>query len=254
VSGIGELRERSLHAAIKARYAREGDAVEARVGGFHIDILRPRAGDADMPLVIEIQTGSFASLRRKLAALLPAFRVRVVHPVAAQKWIVRQNAAGTTLSRRRSPRKAGVELAFRELAYIAPFAAQAGFALDVLLTQEEEVWRDDGQGSWRRRHWSIVDHRLLAVLDQIPLESPRDYLALLPPGLPEPFTTSDVAAGLRIARPIAGKMAYCLHVMGLLERTGRRGAAYLYRANPVASLAQTPGAGRPAQARDVDHP
>ena len=29
--------------------------------------------------------------------------------------------------------------------------------------RQEQVWRDDGQGSWRRGRWSLIDTRLLGV-------------------------------------------------------------------------------------------
>ena len=56
--------------------------------------------------VVEIQTGSFSSLKRKLEALLPDRPVRVVHPVAVEKWITKVAKDGTTfLSRRKSPKR-----------------------------------------------------------------------------------------------------------------------------------------------------
>ena len=67
---IGRLRERSLHAALKQRYARPGDQFETRVGGYVIDIVR---GDPDVPLLIEVQTGSFAKIKPKLLALCIRF-------------------------------------------------------------------------------------------------------------------------------------------------------------------------------------
>ncbi|HAX81656.1 MAG TPA: hypothetical protein DCY40_03685 [Actinobacteria bacterium] len=62
---IGSLNEKPLHAALKEWYRRRGDLVEVATDGFVVDLVR--AG-----LLIEIQTGSFAAMRRKLDRLLDA--------------------------------------------------------------------------------------------------------------------------------------------------------------------------------------
>lgn len=218
---IGTLRETELHAALKAWCARPGDVIEAAVGGSLVDIARDG-------LLIEIQTGHFAALRPKLRRLLADYPVRVVYPLAVEKWICRLDAAGRPLGRRKSPKRGRVEQLFAELVYLGPLAAQPNFSLEVVFIQEEAYWQDDGRGSWRRRGWSVAERRLLAVIAQQLFAEPADYLALLPAGLSEAFTNSDLAAGLRAPRRLAEKMSYCLLKMGLLEVVGMRGRARLY--------------------------
>jgi hypothetical protein len=94
VSDIGVLREGPLHAAITALLAAPADRFEVPIGGFVIDLAR-----ADGELV-EVQTGGFSALRRKLDALLDAHRFRIVYPMAAERRIVRVDWDG------RSPRSA----------------------------------------------------------------------------------------------------------------------------------------------------
>jgi hypothetical protein len=79
---IGTLGEKNLHSALKAWYSRPGDRLEAEVDGFHIDIVRRR-------VLIEIQTGNFSSLKRKLNSLIGKHPVRLVFPIAQEKWIIR---------------------------------------------------------------------------------------------------------------------------------------------------------------------
>jgi hypothetical protein len=59
-------------------------------------------------------------------------------------------------------------------------------------------------------------------------ETPADLAALLPATLPEPFSTSDLAAASAHPRRLAQKMAYCLREMGAIEAVGKRGNAILY--------------------------
>lgn len=221
-SAISTLNESPLHAALKAWYARPGDRLEVQVDGFIIDIVQ---GD----LLIEIQTGNFSSLRQKLAALTGQHRVRLVYPVAREKWIVKLAEDGRgRLSRRKSPKRGTVEDVFHELVSFPQLLAQPGFALDVLLIQEEETRRYDGTRRWRRGGWVTQGRSLLAVVDRRLFESPADLAALLPPGLAEPFTTADLASALVKPRRLAQRMAYCLREMGILEAVGKRGNAILY--------------------------
>ena len=98
MSDIGSLNEKPLHADLKEWYRRPGDGVEVPLAGFVIDLVR---GDH----LIEIQTGSFSALGRKLDHLLDARRLLLVHPVAAETWIVKVDADGAPTSRRKSPRR-----------------------------------------------------------------------------------------------------------------------------------------------------
>src|SRR3989304_5547108 len=160
----------------------------------------------------------------------PRRPVRLVYPIPQEKWIVRLAADGLTpISRRKSPRRGRVEHLFLELVSFPELATQPNFSIEVLLTKEEEVWQDDKRGSWRRKGWSIADRRLVNIVASILLESPGDFLALLPPELPIPFTTLDLARALHQPRYLAQKMAYCLRAMGIVEVVGKRGNAWLYQ-------------------------
>lgn len=220
---IGTLGEKSLHASLKLSIALQGDRLEAPLGNYVIDILR---GDT----CIEVQTGNFANAKRKLTDLLQTHTVRLVHPVSAERHILRLSMDGEIISKRKSPKRGNVFDLFSELVSIAALAAHPNFSIEVIFTQEEQVWRDDGAGSWRRKRWSIVDHRLMGIVGVQSFTSVADYAALLPDTLPAVFTSTDAAKSLKIPRPLAGKMLYCLRIMGAVETLdAKRGNAYLYQ-------------------------
>lgn len=222
---IGTLGERSLHSALKDWYARPGDQLEVEVDGFHIDIIRK-------DLLIEIQTANFSSVKRKLKKLIENHPLRLVFPIAQEKWIVRLAADGATrISRRKSPKKGNLFYLFEELVSIPELIKNQNFSLEVLLIQAEEVRCDDGTGSWRRRGLRIADHRLIEVQDQYIFNEPSDLLALIPPELINPFSTTELAEGIDQPRWIAQKMAYCLRNMGIIEMVGKNGNALLYSAS-----------------------
>ena len=228
MSVIGTLAEKSLHAALKAYYAQPGDALECDLDGYVIDILRGVDGSRRC---IEIQTGSLAKMKPKLTALLGGYPVHVVHPVAQERHIVRVDADGAIVSRRKSPKRGTVYDLFPELVSFPALVAHPNFSLEVLLMREEQVWLDDGRGSWRRKRWSIADRRLLGVAGAVILDSPAAFAALLPADLPDPFDSGELAKALRQRRYIAQKMAYCLRAMGVIDIIDKRRNALLYRIN-----------------------
>lgn len=226
---IGTLGEKSLHAALKEWYARPGDLLEWNVEGkYVVDIFRPPT-DATSGQCIEIQTRSLGKLKPKLVFLLERWPVRLVYPVPQERHIVRIDANGEIVSRRKSPKRGTIFHLFPELVSLPALVTHPNFVLDVPLICEEEFWLNDGRGSWRRKHWSIYDRRLLEVCETVSLSTPDDYAALLPIQLPDIFDTQELAQALHLPRALAQKMAYCLREILVLEVAGRRGRAMLYR-------------------------
>jgi len=220
--GINVYRESDLHAGLKLAYARPGDRIEAPVGGYVADILRDG-------LCIEVQTGSFGALRAKLAALLETHRVLLVYPVATLKWVAVYDAAGETLlRRRRSPRRGQPLELFAELVYLGELLAHPRLSYEVALVEMEEVRRDDGRGSWRRKGVSIDQRRLLRLVSTQRFVGPEGLAEVLLPELAEPFTNRQLAACLGVGRRLAGKVTYSLRQAGRLHTAGRAGRELLF--------------------------
>ena len=178
---------------------------------------------------MEIQTGGFAPLRRKLDSLLDAHRVRVVAPVALTRRIVRLSDDGEILSSRRSPKAGRVEHVFERLVSIPALLAHERFELEVVLTHEDELRVFRAGRAWRRRGWVVAGRALQSVEGTVRLASPADALALLPRGLPEHFDTAELAVAAACDRRLAQQMTYCLRAAGVLERGEKRGRACVYR-------------------------
>jgi hypothetical protein len=221
---IGTYRESSLHVGLKDWYKLPGDLIEQRVGNYVVDIVRDG-------LLVEIQTGGFSGLKKKLGVLLDEFPIRVVYPVPFERWIIKQGVLdGGTGSRRKSPKKGTVYDAFRELVYIADSLAHPRFSLEILLIQEEVTWLQDGRGSWRRKGWSIADRHLKGVVSKLNFQSQHDYKALLPSSLPELFSAKEISKQLRIPPSLARKMVYCLRTLEIIRREPfKQKTGHLYR-------------------------
>ena len=220
--GVGLLNEKPLHAASKAWYAEPGDRTEVPVEGSFIDLVRD-------DLLIEIQTRSFSALKRKLERLVAGHPVRLVYPVAYEKWILRLAGDGVTLlGRRKSPMRGSEIDLFRELVSFPHLIAHPNLSLEVLLIREEEVRHYDPRTNWRRRGWGTTERRLLQVVDSRLFSTSTDLAALIPESLNVPFTTAELAEAIGRPRRLAQQMAYCLRCVGVLSEAGRQGRAIRY--------------------------
>ena len=105
------------------------------MGRFVIDLVR-----ADGELV-EVQTGGFGALGKKLDALLDEHRIRVVHPVAAERRIVRVDEHGQVLGARRSPKRATAVAVFDKLVAFPSLLTHPNLTIEVLLLREDHIRR-----------------------------------------------------------------------------------------------------------------
>lgn len=217
------MQENSLHLSLKKYFSGETGQQEVLLDGYWIDVVQD-------DLLIEVQTRSFTSIKKKLNNLMQSHRLLLVHPIPVIKWIIQwTNEGDETISRRKSPRKGRIEHLFNELIRFPEFIQHPNFNLCAVLTQEEEIRRKDGLGSWRRKGASIVDRKLLKVLQLQYFSQPEDFLSLLPDNLPTTFTNQELSKASRIRVELARKMTYCLRQMGCLEVCGKQKRELLYK-------------------------
>jgi len=215
-------RESMLHSAIKRWYFVDGDRLEARVDDFVVDIVRGK-------LLIEVQVANFSAIKPKLLRLLDGHKVRLVYPIPKIKWIVHKSeATGETYGRRRSPKKGRFSDLFSELIRIPSLFSNGNLSLEVLMIEVEEIWRDDGRGSWRRKGASIEDRKLIRVFERRTFESKNDFLKFLPADLSDPFSNRNLAESLRISIAQSRKMTYSLGKIGAITSVGKNGNQILF--------------------------
>lgn len=222
-SGIGTLSEKALHAALKAYYEPDTESHEIALGGFVADIVGEEG-------IIEIQTRGFDRLRAKLDAFLDAARVTVVYPIVEKRWLRWIDPeTGEVSAPKKSPKKWIPFDVFPELYKIKPQLQHPNFRLRLVLLELTDYRYLDGYGQKKKIRASRGERVPEALLGEIDLTCPMDYLRLLPETLEEPFTTKTLAKAVK--RPVAH--AQCavnvLFSLGVLERVGREKNAYLYR-------------------------
>jgi hypothetical protein len=182
--------------------------------------------------LVEIQHGSLAAIRNKVAELVRRHRVTVVKPLVARKRIIRQDArSGRVLSRRLSPKRAVLLDVFHELVHFTQVFPHRNLVLEVPMVEIEE-WRYPGHGRryrWRRNDFQVQDQKLVAIQSVHRFRTRRDLANLAPDDLPDPFHTGHLAEALGIPRWFAQRIAYCYRKMKITTVQGKSGNAMLYR-------------------------
>jgi len=219
---IGSLNEKSLHSQIKDWYARKSDHLEVKVDSYVIDIIRDN-------LLIEIQTGNFSSIRDKLHNLTQNNRLRLVYPSSQLKWIVKlDKSRQNEISRRKSPKKGKLVNIFDELVRIPDLFPEKNLEIEVLLIESEDIRSDDGLGSWRRKGVSLIDNRLIRVIESVVFSNPEDFLMFIPDNVEKPFTNKSLSKASGINIDQVRKMTYCLRKMNAIQQVGKDGNALLF--------------------------
>ena len=220
---IGTLNEGPLHQALKSLYTGVDAVQEVSVGSYVADV---RGAD---DVLYEIQTGGFASLKKKLVALIEHHRVVLVHPIAQVRYIVKLPVCeDDEATRRRSPKRGSIADIVSELVSIPRLLNHPNFELEVVLIEEDEFRVFEPDKVRGRRGWRVVQRRLVEVLERHRFCSAADLFCLVPGELPETFTTRDLAEAMRQPRWIAQKLAYCLREAGEITLCGKEGNALCY--------------------------
>jgi hypothetical protein len=213
-SGINIKHEKSLHSSIKQWYAMPGDRLEVKVDKYIIDLVREDS-------LIEIQTKNFSAIGNKLRELVKYNKVRLVHPIAIEKYIVTMESSEQVISRRKSPKKGKLIDLFDELVRIPDLIEEENFTLEILMTKEEEIRCKDGKGSWRRKGISIKDRKLVEVVEKVTFNEKDDFLMFIPKELPHNFTNKDLAKTLKVTVYKARKITYCFRKMNIIKEIGK---------------------------------
>lgn len=220
--GVGTLGEKTLHAVLKSYFEPDVTCHEIKVGGFVADIINDGG-------VIEIQTRSFDRLRKKLAKFLELVPVTVVCPVVREKQIIWLDPeTGETSDRRKSPKTGKYPDALREICRIHDFLGHENLTLCILLLDVEEYRMLDGWDKQKKKGSTRYERIPVSLVEELYLKEKGDYAALIPPSLPRTFTAADFRRAVRFGGMSASFALKLLCELGLCEKTGQRGRAYIY--------------------------
>ena len=169
-------------------------------------------------------------LKDKLDAFLPDYSVTVIFPMAKETYLSWIDPDTYEISgRRKSPRKANIFSALRELYPLRRFLGDENLHFKFLFFRIEEFKFLNGRKGTRKKGATRYERIPTALLDEIDYVTREDFLSLIPEGLPETFTTKDFAEAAKINRDTASYAVGILRELLLIDRCGKSGHSYLYR-------------------------
>ena len=221
--GIGTLSEKTVHAILKLYYAPDEDMHEIPIENYVADIY---TGEE----IVEIQTRQFNRMRDKLTAFLKQYPVTIVYPIPRYKWLIWIDEESGELSKpHKSPAKGNVYQAFIELYKIKMFLKHPNLRLRFVLLDMEEYRLLNGWSRDKKKGSHRYDRIPSNLVEEVAVESVRDYMQFIPYELEEPFTSEQFAKAAHIRRNLAQTVLNILTHVECVERVGKEGKAILYR-------------------------
>lgn len=220
---IGTLSEKTIHAVIKLYTEPNEDRHEIPIGKHVADIYSDDR-------IYEIQTKNLKRLCEKLDEYLPCYKVTIVHPIIRRKKIywIDPDTGEMTVPKRPSPHIGSFENGIEELYSIWEYVKNPNLNVSFILIDADEFRLRDGYGRDNKKYGKWIDKVPTDIIDEKEFERPEDYLQYLPEGIPEEFTVKEaVECGMKEA--YAGLIISFLHKIGVIDRIGKKGRAYLYR-------------------------
>lgn len=221
-NGIGTLGEKSVHAVLKHYFDPCEAHHEVRCNGYVADVKNERG-------FVEIQTRDFYRLQKKLEVFLQEAPVTVVYPVAAERWLIWIDENGALEPKRRVTRKLTAASVLPELYGLRSLFQNPRLRFCVVLLEVEDYRLKDGYGPDKKKRATKFDRYPVALLDELWLSSPEDYLQLVPDSLPDGFSAKEYAKAVKLPSRQASAAANVLSYFGAVERVGKDKNAYLYR-------------------------
>ena len=220
--GIGTLSEKTLHKVLKYYLEPIRENREVKIGSFVADIVGENG-------IVEIQTGGFQNLRKKMEAFLAVTTMTIVYPIAQTKWIQWLDPESGELSeRRKSPKKGSPYDAFFELYKIKMFLNHPNLRIRLMMIESDEIrWLNGWSADRKRGSWRY-NRTPTALISEMRLNGLGDYSQLIPAQLPEHFTSEDYRKATSLKLSGAQRALNVLHHVGAVIRSGKEGQKYLY--------------------------
>lgn len=223
---IGTLKEKTVHAVLKYYLEPRELYHEKKVMGYYADICTEQG-------IVEIQTRNFNLLRKKLSVFLDHYHVTIAYPIPYIKWIKWINEeTGEISEKRKSPKKGSIYSAFDELYKIKQYLIHPHLHLQLLLINVEEYRLLNGWSKDKKKGSVRYDRIPLELVDELIISKTSEYEKFLPRTLDElegGFISKDYKKMTGLSLKKAQTALNVLYFVGVVERVGKVGGAYLYR-------------------------
>lgn len=225
IGGIGTLGEKTIHSTLKQYLSKDLAYQEIKIGSYYADVCINGH-------IFEIQTRQFHKLCSKLAFFLIDHPVTVVYPITNcnyLRWVTPDT--GEITAPKKSPKRGTPFQVFDELYRIRPFLTHPNFSLKLVLMDTEEYRLLDGYGKDKKKRATKCDKFPLKLIAEYDIETPKDYMMLLPKELPDTFTSKEFSRLVNIPLGLSQTTLLLLSELGIVARIGKQRNAFLYELN-----------------------
>jgi len=168
-TGIGEYKEKAMHAILKNYYESDTSKQEIKIDRFYCDILNEYG-------IIEIQTRNFNTMRDKLTLFLQNYDVTIVYPMIHDKYINWVNSENEKDYMRKSPRHDNLYKAAKELYKIKTFLDHPRLHFVFLFCDVIELKNLDGWNQTKKKGSTSMMKIPSRIDSEIAIEHKNDYL------------------------------------------------------------------------------
>ncbi len=238
MSKFSTLNESSLHQTLKKLYEYQTDgSTEVEKFGHIYDIIT-KDGE-----IIEIQNKNLKQIFPKIKDTLEkGLKIKVVHPVVIRKNIELKDKEGSIIKKSHSSKKGSVYDIFREAAGIYSVLFDKNFTLEVpeiniteIRIKEESEVQSKNKKRRYKKDWNKINKKLDEINQIHTFKTEKDYLTLLPVGLPEEYGAKDLAKHLKEEKLCPARIynnsnliIWFLKKTGLIIQTKTEGKSHYY--------------------------
>ena len=184
---IETLNENKLHNQLKNLFCRDGAQLECKVGSFVCDVVFPNGK------IIEIQTGHFANMVKKLNVLTKENIVEIVYPISIDTYVRTLDIDGTEKRIRKSPIHGCLFQLCRELSKLTHLLHNSALNLRVVYIKSLTTKIDDKKSKSRYKNPRIIEKELIEIIGEKYYENLFEAVLEMLSLLPETFCREDIA-------------------------------------------------------------
>lgn len=220
---IGTLNENTLHSQLKQHYCPANAQVEYILeSGYVADIF-----SFDDKRIIEIQTGNFSNMKRKLETITKTHSVELVYPISVNTYIRTLNEDNSERSLNKSPLHGSIFQICEELTAIANLLHNKNLSIRVVFIESITTKIDDKKGRSRYKNPRIINKELIKIVREEFYPTMIALVETMLDMLGEKFSTEDIKQKGYKRR--ANYVIWFYKSLHLIEECGKVGNLKLYK-------------------------
>lgn len=218
-TSIGTKQERTLHQYLKYYFCPDSKYHEQKCNGYIIDILKNNE-------IIEIQTGSFNAMRKKLDCLLEKYPITIVYPIINQKQVYNLDDNGELINNKKSPKKEHPLKIGKELYKINYLLNHPNLKFICAVVNIDE-YRTPYINRYKQKKMTRINQIPKEIVNLIELKDASDFKSLIP--FDDEFDASTFKKKLKLSLREASSTLIILRTVKAIEVVRIEGKKYIYK-------------------------